>query len=88
MGQRWEIEGVKRMKKLVKDTIGHFRVLVEHSLREYEPSPGHILKRMIKPLCRDISSLRPMAPRTMHGRWLRVLVKYVNVLKGKRYKIE
>lgn len=58
MGQRWKIEGVGRMKKLVKDTIGHFRVLVEHSLREYEPSPGHILKRMIKPLCRDISRLK------------------------------
>jgi len=46
------------MKKLVKDTVGHFRVLVDHSQRPYESSPEHVLKRMVRPLCRDFSKLR------------------------------
>lgn len=41
------------MKKFVKDTVGHFEVLIEHSQRPYEPSPPHVLKRLIRPLCRD-----------------------------------
>jgi hypothetical protein len=39
------------VKKNVKSTISFFRVLIEHSQKDYEPSPGHILKRMLMPLC-------------------------------------
>lgn len=45
------------MKKVVKSTISFFRLLIEHSQREYEPSPEHILKRMLKPLCRNFSEV-------------------------------
>lgn len=45
------------MKKIVKDAVGHFEVLVRHSQRAYEPSPEHILKRMVQPLCQDFSEL-------------------------------
>lgn len=45
------------MKKIVRDSIGHFEVLIEHSQRPYEPSPRHVLKRMVRPLCRDFSKL-------------------------------
>ncbi|MFQ5812349.1 MAG: hypothetical protein ACE5I2_04040 [Anaerolineae bacterium] len=45
------------MKKIVKSTISFFRLLIEHSQREYEPSPEHILKRMLKPLCRNFSEV-------------------------------
>ena len=38
------------MKNFVKDTVGHFTVLIDHATREYEPSLEHILKRMILPL--------------------------------------
>ena len=44
-------------KPFVKDAAGHFRNLTAHSLREYEPSPEHVLKRLLRPLCRDISRL-------------------------------
>lgn len=45
------------MKKNVKSTISFFRLLVEHSQREYEPSPQHVLKRMLLPLCRAFSEI-------------------------------
>jgi len=45
------------VKKIVKDTIGHFKVMIKHSQLPYEPSPVHILKRMVKPLCRDFAQL-------------------------------
>ena len=44
-------------KPFVKDTIGHFRNLILHALREYEPSSPHILKRLILPLCRDFKRI-------------------------------
>ena len=44
-------------KPFVKDAAGHFRNLIAHSLREYEPSHEHILKRLIKPLCEDVSRI-------------------------------
>jgi len=44
-------------KPFVKDAAGHFRNLIAHSLREYEPSREHVLKRLIKPLCEDISRI-------------------------------
>jgi len=44
-------------KPFVKDAAGHFRNLIAHSLREHEPSHEHILKRLIKPLCEDISRI-------------------------------
>ncbi|MEM2107188.1 MAG: hypothetical protein QXV46_05195 [Candidatus Bathyarchaeia archaeon] len=39
----------------VKDAIGHFRNLLEHAMREHEPTSEHVLKRLLIPLCRDIS---------------------------------
>jgi len=41
------------MSKNVKATISFFRLLIEHSQRQYEPSPEHVLKRMLVPLCRS-----------------------------------
>jgi len=45
------------VKKIVKSTISFYRLLLEHSLRPYEPSPQHVLKRMLLPLCRNFSIL-------------------------------
>lgn len=45
------------MKKNVKSTISFFRLLIEHSQREYEPSPEHILKRLLLPLCCALSEI-------------------------------
>ncbi len=45
------------MKKNVKSAISFFRLLIEHSQREYEPSPEHVLKRMLLPLCRSFSEI-------------------------------
>lgn len=42
------------LKKMSKDAIGKFKVLIDHGLREYEPSPTHILKRILKPLCEEL----------------------------------
>lgn len=44
-------------KPFVKDAAGHFRNLLIHSLREYEPTPEHLLKRLLKPLCIDITRI-------------------------------
>jgi len=44
-------------KPFVKDAAGHFRSLIAHSLREHEPSHEHILERLIRPLCEDISRI-------------------------------
>jgi len=38
------------MKNIVKDAVGHFKVLMDHSQREYEPHQIHVLKRMVVPL--------------------------------------
>jgi hypothetical protein len=45
------------VKKNVKSAISFFRLLIEHSQREYEPSPEHILKRMLLPLCRAFAEI-------------------------------
>jgi hypothetical protein len=45
------------MKKVVKSTISFVRLLIEHGQGEYEPSPEHILKRMLRPLCRNLSEI-------------------------------
>jgi len=45
------------MKKNIKSTISFFRLLIEHSQKEYEPSPEHILKRMLLPLCRHFGEI-------------------------------
>lgn len=42
------------MRQVVKRAVGHFGVLIDHALKPYEPSPEHVLKRMIYPLCQDI----------------------------------
>ena len=44
-------------KQIIKRTTGHFLNLVEHSLRDREPSPEHVLNRMVKPLCEDFADL-------------------------------
>ncbi|MCS4540906.1 MAG: hypothetical protein HY929_01075 [Euryarchaeota archaeon] len=43
--------------KLVKRAIGHFRNIIDHSLKPYEPTPEHVLKRLITPLCADLKLL-------------------------------
>ncbi len=45
------------MKKIVKSTISFYRLLIEHSLKPYEPSPQHLLKRMLLPLCEQFNIL-------------------------------
>lgn len=45
------------MKQTVKRAIGHFGVLVDHALKPYEPSPEHVLQRMVRPLCQDIHNV-------------------------------
>lgn len=55
------------MKKNVKSTISFFRLLIEHSQKEYEPSPEHILKRMLLPLCRGFSEI--VATGTKNDAW-------------------
>lgn len=43
------------MKKNVKSTISYFRLLIKHSQKTYEPSPEHILKRMLIPICESLN---------------------------------
>lgn len=45
------------MKKIVKSTISYFELLIRHSQKKYEPSPEHILKRMLIPLCGNLDEL-------------------------------
>ncbi len=45
------------MKRIVKSTISFYRLLIEHSLKPYEASPQHLLKRMLLPLCGQFNSL-------------------------------
>jgi hypothetical protein len=45
------------VKQVVKRAIGHFGVLIDHALKPYEPSPEHVLKRMVHPLCQDIHNI-------------------------------
>lgn len=45
------------MKKIVKSTISFYRLLLEHSQKPYEPSPQHVLKRMLIPLCRNFDEI-------------------------------
>jgi len=46
------------LNRIVKRTLGHFKILIEHSLRPYEPTPQHILKRMIMPICQDVRTMQ------------------------------
>ena len=55
------------MKKNVKSTISFFRLLLEHSQRGYEPSPDHVLKRMLVPLCTHFSEI--LAEGTKNDAW-------------------
>jgi len=63
------------VKKNVKATISFFRLLIEHSQKEYEPSPEHILKRMLLPLCRNFSEIAKEGTRTMPGMLFKVSLK-------------
>ncbi|MHA1833791.1 MAG: hypothetical protein ACTSV7_07355 [Candidatus Baldrarchaeia archaeon] len=45
----------ENVEKYVKRTVAYFRNLVDHALRPYEPSPTHVLKRVLKPFCKNIS---------------------------------
>ena len=45
------------MKLMVKRTVGHFRVFIDHCKRRREPSPEHVLDRMVNPLCQDFSQI-------------------------------
>jgi len=52
----------------IKGTVSYFKLLIEHSQREYEPSPEHILKRMLVPLCRNLDKL--LVEGTKNDAWL------------------
>lgn len=39
----------------MKRAIGHYGALLEHSLKRHEPSPEHILKRLVISLCQDFN---------------------------------
>lgn len=41
----------------IKRILGHFKNLVTHTTRPYDPSPSHLKKRLILPLCEDITLL-------------------------------
>lgn len=41
----------------LKRLFGHFSNLAEHAIRPYEPTPAHLKKRLLLPLCEDISEL-------------------------------
>lgn len=41
----------------IKRFLGHFENLARHSIRPYEPTPSHLKKRLLLPLCVDISNL-------------------------------
>jgi hypothetical protein len=45
------------MKKNVKSTISYFKLLIKHSQKPYEPSPEHILKRMLIPICESMNEI-------------------------------
>ena len=51
------------MKKNVKSTISYFKLLIKHSQKPYEPSPEHILKRMLIPICQSINEIRDSGTR-------------------------
>ncbi|MFV9645839.1 MAG: hypothetical protein ACNYWU_08465 [Desulfobacterales bacterium] len=52
---------------MVKKTVGHFRVLLDHCRRRREPSPEHVLERMVNPLCDDFS--RVLLKGTKNDAW-------------------
>ncbi|MFQ6126996.1 MAG: hypothetical protein ACE5R6_20665 [Candidatus Heimdallarchaeota archaeon] len=56
------------MKRVVARGIGHFRILIDHSIRPYEPSPDHLLERMIIPLCQDFA--RILKKGTKNDTWM------------------
>ena len=60
------------MNKIVKSTISFHRLLIEHSLKPYEPTPQHILKRMLLPLCKHFNEIIDKG--TKNDTW--------NVIKG------
>lgn len=45
------------MKKIVKSTISFYRLLIEHGQKPYEPSPQHILSRMLIPMCNNFDEI-------------------------------
>ncbi len=55
------------MKKIVKDAIGDFRVLLDHANREYDVSPPHVLRRIARPMCEGIN--RVLAEGTKNDAW-------------------
>lgn len=63
------------MKILSKRTIGHFRVLLDPCGRRKEPSPEHILERIVSPLCQDFSHV--LREGTKNDAW-QILEEFVN----------
>lgn len=52
----WRLKSMSSdVDKYVKRTIAYFKNLIDHSLRPYEPSPVHILKRILRPFCKNIN---------------------------------
>ena len=41
----------------LKRLFGHFSNLAEHAIRPYEPTPTHLKKQLLLPLCEDIFEL-------------------------------
>jgi len=48
---------VKQAERWVKRAVGHFNNLLAHSLKPYEPTPEHLRKRLLIPLCKDIQEI-------------------------------
>ncbi|NVM54640.1 MAG: hypothetical protein HWN66_13125 [Candidatus Helarchaeota archaeon] len=46
------------VKKIqIKRLLCHFSNLAKHATRPYEPTPAHLKKRLLSPLCEDIADL-------------------------------
>ncbi|MEM2133929.1 MAG: hypothetical protein QXG44_03710 [Candidatus Jordarchaeaceae archaeon] len=63
------------MNKIVKRTLGHFKILIEHSLRPYEPTPQHILKRIVIPICQDVRAMQTKGTKNDSWEFLQVLAE-------------
>lgn len=72
------------MKHFVKEAVGHFKVLMDHSLRDYEPHPVHVLKRMVVPLCQDFERILDQGSKNVAWQMLESIVHECHKLKSEK----